>query len=105
MALTTGLIEVLLDLVRIVASGTGQITAAFQKTLGGAQSIDRRCNFKLVFVASALCMVEVKDVICQWLTRVVGKDSPLHPDECIRQRKAGRLQMALSADFHLPVGR
>src|ERR1051325_12146363 len=48
-------------------------------------------------------MIEVQDVIDQRLSRTVGEKAASVTANGIRQAAAGRLKMALHADFELPL--
>jgi hypothetical protein len=94
-----------LSVMRIVARRTLQRPIAFQKALRFSQPVNRSRDFEFIVAAFAGRMIEVQHEIAKRLPWLVGKWRALISDDRSREARAGRLQVALHAHFHLPFRR
>src|SRR5579885_527834 len=90
-------------IVRIVASRAHHPAITFQEASRAPQTISRTDQFELVVTTRFWRVVEIQNERAQRLSGLVGKRPPLVSPNRIRQGKAGRLQMARHAQFHLTL--
>ena len=90
------------DVMRIMAGDAGHRSTALLETEGLAEPVGGIDDDELVITPGARCMIEVEDVVRQFLTRPKGEHAPAVAVNERRQTRAGGLQVALHADFHLP---
>src|SRR5207245_2565067 len=89
------------DVVRVMTRGAAQRSAAFLKACRSPQAVCGADDFELVVTALQRGMIEEQHEFRQRLTRFVGKCAPLVALDGIWQTRAGGLEVALHAHFHL----
>src|SRR3954465_15908651 len=85
------------NVVRVVATLTGQLSAGRQIAARLAQTVHRVHNLEFAFSSRAWRIVEVEDEIAERLTGPVGVRTALEPSDHVGQPAAGCLQVALHA--------
>ena len=91
------------NIVRVMTRGAAHGARAFVETNRLAQPVGRPRDLELAFMACAGRMVKMQLIVAQRLTGPVGKRLAPVPDHRIRQLEAGGFEVALQADFHLPL--
>src|SRR5436189_5133644 len=90
---------------RIVTARAAKLSLALQEAKRFAQPVGGSGDFKLLVMPAPGCVIELQLVLAERLSRAVRKCVvPLTP-KSIRQLEAGRLKVALHADFHLALTR
>ena len=87
------------NVVDVVTAPALQPTLALEEAPGLPKPVDGVHEFEFLFFARSRGVVKEQPVVAQRLAWPVIERSPVIAPECIRERKTGRLQMALHADF------
>ena len=61
-------------------------------------------NFKTFFTFAIRRAIKMNGIVCKRLARAVGEYAPIEAAHGIRKPRAGGFQMAMHANFEIPVG-
>src|SRR6266446_2809999 len=89
--------------VRIMTGGAQETRLAFLETGRLAQPVRRVCDLEPVVIRRSRTLIEVQNVINQWLTGPVGEDAARVTNDGRGQAETRDFQMALHAQIQLPL--